>query len=109
MKRAKVDAKRAARAAAHGFDAAGVVAQLEDFVRAGGDVKVGARLCPSVEAGRQQRGAPALATAELAAGPLCADRAGCRRRWSLVHRCTVICAPYAVPSMHVPRMACWDR
>ena len=40
LKRAKVDAKRAARAAAHGFDAAGVVSQLEDFVRAGGDVKV---------------------------------------------------------------------
>lgn len=40
LKRAKVDAKRAARAAAHGFDAAGVVLQLEEFVQGGGDIQV---------------------------------------------------------------------
>ena len=55
LKRAKVDAKRAARAAAHGFDAAAVVAQLEDFVQGGGDVKVGARrpMLWSAAAGRR--------------------------------------------------------
>ncbi len=40
LKRAKVDAKRAARAAAKGFDAAAIVSQLEAFVLAEGDMKV---------------------------------------------------------------------
>ncbi|EIE20776.1 hypothetical protein COCSUDRAFT_57335 [Coccomyxa subellipsoidea C-169] len=39
LKRAKVDAKRAARAAAKGFDAAAIVSQLEAFVLAEGDMK----------------------------------------------------------------------
>ena len=41
LKRAKVDAKRAARAAAKGFDAAAIILQLEAFVLAEGDMKVG--------------------------------------------------------------------
>ena len=40
LKRSKVDAKRAARAAAKGFDAAAIVSQLEAFVLAEGDMKV---------------------------------------------------------------------
>ena len=40
LKRAKVDAKRAARAVAKGFDAAAIVSQLEAFVLAEGDMKV---------------------------------------------------------------------
>ena len=40
LKRAKVDAKRAARASSKGFDAAAVAAQLEQFVLARGDMKV---------------------------------------------------------------------
>lgn len=40
LKRAKIDAKRAVRAAAKGFDPAAIVAQLEQFVLTEGDMKV---------------------------------------------------------------------
>lgn len=40
LKRAKVEAKRAARAAAKGFDAYSIAMQLDQFVRTQGDMKV---------------------------------------------------------------------
>ena len=40
LKRAKVDAKRAVRAAGRGFDAAAAAAELERFVLSEGDMKV---------------------------------------------------------------------
>ena len=41
LKRARVDAKRAARSAGQGFNAAFVVREIEAFVEAAGDIKVG--------------------------------------------------------------------
>ena len=41
LKRARVDAKRAARSAGQGFNAASVVREIEAFVEAAGDIKVG--------------------------------------------------------------------
>ncbi|BDA42299.1 probable zinc finger CCCH-type with G patch domain-containing protein at C-terminar half [Coccomyxa sp. Obi] len=50
LKRAKIDAKRAARAAAKGFDAAAIVAQLEAFVLAEGDMKAFPPMSPYANA-----------------------------------------------------------
>ena len=57
LKRARVDAKRAARSEGHGFNAPSVVRELESFVQAAGDIKVGlyahldslTRCCCSIE------------------------------------------------------------
>ena len=40
LKRARMDAKRAARSAGQGFNAASVVREIEAFVEAAGDIKV---------------------------------------------------------------------
>lgn len=40
LKRARVDAKRAARSVGQGFNAASVVREIESFVEAEGDIKV---------------------------------------------------------------------
>jgi hypothetical protein len=55
LKRAKVEAKRAARAAAKGFDGAAIAAQLDDFVRAAGDLKVRRRGALWGDFGREKR------------------------------------------------------
>ena len=67
LKRARVDAKRAARSEGQGFNAASIVRELEAFVQAAGDIKVN----PHAHRGKQVYCGSSVASMSCCASAFC--------------------------------------